>query len=241
MARHIKGNPKFYLGKLFIDSVVNYHGHMNNLDHIVIAANNVAQGVAYVKSLLDVEVPRGGVHQTMGTHNHLMQLGNDAYLEIISINPDAQAPVRPRWFGLDSALMRDRIEQQPRLITWVINTTDIQQLVAATGFEIGVPTPLQRDNLKWEIALPEDGRLLADGMLPYCIQWHSQPHPSQGMADLGCNLQSLTIHHSRPQWVSRQLDRMEAGHLVHVEALAEDQSPYLTALIDTPGGRRQIG
>jgi hypothetical protein len=209
---------------------------MNNLDHIVIAAHDLRQGVDYVRETLGVDIPDGGKHQTMATHNHLMQLGNDAYLEVIAIDGDASVPRHPRWFGLDSARMRAAIRQQPRLITWVMNTSNLQQLVEQANFEIGIPTALSRDGLEWEIALPEDGRLLADGMLPYCIQWHSSPHPSQGMADTGCLLQELTIHHNRPRWLDDQLEALGAGHLVHVEALPDSATPYLSASIETPGG-----
>jgi len=228
---------KFYRGILLTGSVVIYHIGMNNLDHIVVAANNLQQGVDYVRKSLGVEIPVGGFHQTMGTHNHVMQLGNDAYLEVIAIDPEAEPPAHPRWFGLDEALLRAAIQQQPRLITWVMNTADIHQVVDAAGFDIGTPTVLSRADLKWEIALPNDGRLLAGGMLPYCIQWHSTPHPSQGMADFDCLLQSLTIHHNRPRWITARLDEVGAGHLVDVEAIADSEAPYLSAAIDTPAGR----
>ena len=209
---------------------------MNNLDHIVIAAASLRAGIDYLQSTLGVDIPKGGLHQTMGTHNHIMQLGNDAYLEVIAINPDAQAPTHPRWFGLDSANLRAALAKQPRLIAWVMNTTDIKRLVKDVSFDLGVPTALSRNQLKWAIALPDDGRLLADGMLPYCIQWLSKPHPSQGMTDLGCLLQSLTIHHNRPRWITDRLDAMEASHLVEIETLPDSESPYLSATIDTPGG-----
>ncbi len=209
---------------------------MNHLDHIVIAAAKLEQGVDYVHSMLGVEIPQGGVHQTMGTHNHLMQLGNDAYLEVIAIDPDAEAPPHPRWFGLDSARMREAIQRQPQLVTWVMNTADIHQLVEGVSFDLGTPTALSRDNLEWEIALTGDGRLLADGMLPYCIQWHSEPHPSRDMADLNCLLQSLEIHHNRSRWIEDRLDAIDASHLVHVESLPDDETPYLSATIDTPNG-----
>jgi len=209
---------------------------MNNLDHIVIAAASLREGADYVQSTLGVEIPKGGLHQTMGTYNHIMQLGNDAYLEVIAINPDAQAPTHPRWFGLDSANMRAAIAKQPRLITWVMNTTDIKHLVKNVNFDVGVPTALSRNQLNWAIALPGDGRLLADGMLPYCIQWLSKPHPSQGMADKGCLLQSVTIHHNRPRWITDRLDAMEASHLVDIETIPDSESPYLSASIDTPNG-----
>jgi len=213
-----------------------YHIGMNHLDHIVIAATTLKQGVDHVKSALGVGIPKGGIHQTMATHNHLMQLGNDAYLEIIAIDPDATAPSHPRWFGLDSTRVREAIRQQPQLLTWVMNTTDLQQLVENAGFDLGTPTALSRDNLEWEIALPGDGRLLADGMLPYCIQWHSSPHPSEDMADLDCLLQSLTIFHNRPRWMEERLDAIDASHLVHVEAIPDTETPYLSATIDTPKG-----
>jgi len=209
---------------------------MNQLDHIVIAADSLQQGVEYLRSTLGVDVAKGGFHQTMGTHNHLMQLANDAYLEVIAIDPEARAPRHPRWFGLDDALMRALLKQQPRLITWVMNTSDIHHLSASAGFDIGTPTALSRDNLKWEIALTGDGRLLGGGMLPYCIQWHSSPHPSRGMADLGCILHALTIHHNRPHWVAEQLDAMDASHLVQIENLGDDESSYLSAAIETPKG-----
>lgn len=209
---------------------------MNQLDHIVVAAASLQQGVDYLRKTLGVEVPKGGFHKTMGTHNHLMQLANDAYLEVIAIDPDAGAPRHPRWFALDDRLMRASLKNQPRLITWVMNTADIQQLVASAGFDIGTPTKLSRDNLKWEIALPDDGRLLGGGMLPYCIQWHSSPHPSTDMADLDCILQALTIYHNRPHWIAERLDAMDAGHLVQVEALPDGKTPYLEAEIETPNG-----
>ncbi|MDH3386477.1 MAG: VOC family protein [Gammaproteobacteria bacterium] len=213
-----------------------YHAGMNQLDHIVIAADSLQQGVDYLHQTLGVAIPAGGFHQTMGTHNHLMQLANDAYLEVIAIDPQAQAPPRPRWFGLDEATIRASLKRQPRLITWVMNTPDIHRLVGDAGFDIGVPTRLSRDNLEWEIALTDDGRLLAGGMLPYCIQWHSSPHPSRGMADLGCVLHALTIYHNRPRWLAERLDAIDASHLVQIEPLPDSESPYLMAAIETPGG-----
>ena len=216
--------------------MVNYHAQMNRLDHIVVAAHSLQQGVDYLQETLGVEIPKGGFHSTMGTHNHLMQLGNEAYFELIAIDPDAELPPHPRWFALDQAIMREALQQQPRLITWVMNTPDIHQLEAQTDFDIGHPTKLSRDSLHWEIALPGDGRLLNGGLLPYCIQWHSSPHPSNGMADLGCHLEKLTLHHNRPQWLAERLAALGADHLVEIEPLPDDTAPYLSASIETPSG-----
>jgi hypothetical protein len=209
---------------------------MNRLDHLVIAAESLEQGVDYVRSTLGVDIPRGGVHQTMGTHNHLMQLGKETYLEVIAINPDGLIPNHPRWFNLDECLMRESLQRQPRLITWVMNTPDILRVSQQAKFSIGTPSELSRDNLRWQIALTEDGRLLAHGLLPYVIQWQTQPHPSNAMADLGCQLVELEIYHNRPDWLGSMLDSIGAGQLVRIHSLDDAQSPYLSATIETPSG-----
>jgi hypothetical protein len=209
---------------------------MNRLDHLVIAAASLEQGVDYIRSVLGVEISKGGFHKTMGTCNHLMQLGNSAYLEVIAIDPDAAIPDHPRWFNLDDALMRESLHQQPRLITWVINTTDIYHLSQKSAFSIGTPTELSRDNLRWQIALTGDGRLLASGLLPYSIQWLSTPHPSGAMADLGCQLQSLEIHHNRADWLRAMLETIDADHLVSIHPMPDSECAYLSAKIETPSG-----
>ncbi len=209
---------------------------MNRLDHIVVAAESLEQGAAYLRERLGVEPPPGGKHATMATHNRVMQLGDERYFELIAIDPTAPAPAQPRWFSLDDRLMRAAVRERPRLITWVMNTPDIHGLAARTGVEIGTPTRLSRGGLRWEIALPEDGRLLGHGMLPYCIQWHSAPHPARAMADLGCRLDALIIHHNRPDWLRGRLAALGATDLVRVEPLPDDEAPYLEARLATPDG-----
>jgi hypothetical protein len=209
---------------------------MVHLDHLVIAAETLVQGVDYVRASLGVDIPKGGLHKSMGTHNHLMQLGDNSYLEVIAIDPGGNIPVQPRWFNLDDALMRESLRRQPRLIAWVVNTTDIDKLGQASAFSIGTPTELRRDNLRWKIALSEDGRLLANGLLPYVIEWLSTPHPSGAMTDLGCRMLSLDIHHNRADWLSSMLKSVGADHLVGIHPLPDSEAAYLSAKIETPSG-----
>ncbi len=213
---------------------------MNKLDHIVVAAYSLEQGIEYIHCELGIDIPQGGFHATMATHNHLMQLGNSAYLELIAINQDAELPAHPRWFGLDESLMRESLRQKPRLITWVMNTQDIQLVKQDADFDIGTPTELQRNDLRWQIALTDDGRLLGNGILPYVIQWQSQPHPSGGMADLGCRLLSLDIYHNRVEWIHQKLVSIDAQTLVEIHEIDDSQTAYLSARIETPTGIKTI-
>src|SRR5436853_50841 len=81
---------------------------MTELDHLTVIAPSLAAGVAWVRDVLGIEAPRGGAHPLMGTHNHLLRLGDDVFLEIVAVDPDAPRPSHRRWFGLDDQAAIDR-------------------------------------------------------------------------------------------------------------------------------------
>jgi hypothetical protein len=56
------------------------------------------------------------------------------------------------------------------------------------------------------------------------------------MADLGCRLHSLEIYHNRPDWLHSILASIGADHLVSIYPLADTETPYLSANIETPSG-----
>jgi len=101
------------------------------IDHLVIGATDLTRGIDYVRECLGIDMPYGGVHGKMGTHNHLVRLGGDVFLEVIAVNPDIELPESPRWYGLDDPYIRRQIEAQPTLLTWVVNTKNIEKLLRA--------------------------------------------------------------------------------------------------------------
>ena len=210
------------------------------IDHLVIGAHDLRQGVDHIKACLGVEMPYGGVHEKMGTHNHLMLLGEQVFLEVIAVNPDSHPPERPRWYGLDDPFVQRRIREQPALLGWVVNTQDIRHFLQHAAFSFGKATSLRRGELNWNFGLPDDGRLLAGGMLPYVIQWRTAFHPATRMADLGCRLLGLEIHHPYPFWLQSILESVTADDLVEIAALPADCAPYMVARIQTPQGVREL-
>jgi hypothetical protein len=198
------------------------------------------QGVEYVRDCLGVYMPYGGVHMKMGTHNHLMQIGQGIFLEVIAVNHEIEPPNRPRWFGLDDAFVRQQIEIQPALLTWVVNTRDIDRLMRQATFSLGNTELISRGNLSWHFGLPEDGRLLAGGMLPYAIEWQTENHPSANMADLGCSFHSLEIYHPYSRWLQSAIESIGALDLVKINALPKNEAPYMIAYISTPYGIKKL-
>ena len=210
------------------------------LDHLVVGAASLEQGVRYIREHLGVDVPKGGEHPLMGTHNHLLKLGDSVFLEIIAVNPEAPAPDRPRWYGLDDPCVRASLERYPRLLTWVVGTSDLAGLQVKTSFSFGEPVPVSRGDLNWHFGLPDDGRLLASGMLPYLIQWHTKVHPAERMTDLGCTLEQLKLYHPHLDWIASILADIGADDLVVLKPLAENTVPFLTVHIGTPTGLKTL-
>lgn len=205
------------------------------LDHIVIAAASLEDGADYIRERLGVEIPAGGRHESMGTHNRLMRLGPNRYLEVIAINPSAAAPDRPRWYALDEPEMRARLEQGPALITWVLRTADIIAAVQAAAVPLGAVTSVSREMLSWRLTVPADGHLPGGGVLPHLIEWDGGARPWEALPDQGFALDELTLTHPDPDWLAGALRTLCARGFSSVTVVAGD-TPGLSARISTPAG-----
>lgn len=210
------------------------------IDHLVIGAATLKQGVAYVRDQLGVDIPFGGVHENMGTHNHLIGLGKDIFLEVIAVNPKSKTLAQPRWYGLDDPFVGGQISKQASLLGWVVNTQNIEAFMRQTSFSFGRITPISRGNLNWLFGLPRDGRLLAAGILPYVIEWQSDTHPANKMQDAGCELRGLSLYHNNAPWLEAILGAIHAQDLVQVYSLDLDEAPCFQAHIDTPNGLKTL-
>ena len=204
------------------------------LDHITVAALTLEQGVAHVRDALNVEMPFGGSHLLMGTHNCLMQLGEGVFLEVIAPDP-AVTPQRKRWFGLDDPAMRARLEHSPQLITWVARVPD---LVRASDVTPGEVISVTRGDLSWLITVPRDGSMPFDGAYPTLIEWPAGPHPSVRMADLDCRLERLAIEHPDGAHLSLELDSIVTDERIVVST---GDTVRFRASIRTPHGLRMLG
>ncbi len=211
-----------------------------NFDHLVIAADNLEQGREWVQRQLGIDMSFGGDHIQMGTHNLLVQLDDQSFLEVIAVNSLIPAPNRPRWFDLDNPLLKRSIKSEPRLLTWLVNTDNIDSGIQNGACSFGRKVPISRNNLNWDISLPSDGRLFGGGLIPYLIQWHNDEHPAKQMVNLGINLIAINIYHPYPDWLSSVLESINATNLVNVHPVEDGLDARLTAVFNTPLGIRKI-
>ena len=198
---------------------------MNSVDHLVVLAPSLAEGVAWCEATLGVVPGPGGEHPLMGTHNRLIPVNTAAfprtYLEIIAINREA-APQRAagakRWFDLDDDTLQARLRTQgPQLAHWVAQVPDLPQALAtlsAQGIDRGqvvaASRPTPQGLLRWQISVRDDGQRLFNGCLPTLIQW-GDTHPTQAMADQGVALESLALAHPQAGALRQALDAVGLG------------------------------
>lgn len=211
---------------------------MLKLDHLTIIAPSLEIGAAHVRDQLGMQMQVGGRHPQMGTHNLLLRLGDDVFLEVIAVDPAAALPHRARWFGLDDAdTVQSEWEAGKRLRGWVAQTRDLDVALAAHGPLLGEKTRVSRGDRSWEFAVPRDGALPAGGAAPSVIDWGDRRSPAPAMADHGARLLSFHIEHPDAAWVSDLYARLDVATPPEVH---RGERIRYRAIIDTPGGIKEL-
>ncbi|OQW51694.1 VOC family protein [Candidatus Raskinella chloraquaticus] len=208
------------------------------LDHLVIIAPSLAAGVAHVEDMLGVTPGAGGEHPLMGTHNRLIQLGNDVFLEVLAINPAAPTPSHARWFGLDDQqrLRRDWDEGR-RLRAYVARTPRLSEHLAREAPVLGAVTRASRGDLVWHFGVTADGALPLDGAAPYLMDWGLIGPQAARMAEAGLKLNQLIVETPAIAVASALIDRLD---MCARPTLRSGQVIRLLAVIDTPAGPRLL-
>jgi len=199
------------------------------LDHIAVLGESLEEAVAHTEAAAGVPMLPGGAHERYGTHNQLLGLGG-VYLEAIAIDPSAEPPEDPRWFGLD------RFHGPARLDKWICRVRDMDAAIAALPMA-GRPVELARGRLRWIMAVPEDGLLPYDGVVPALIQWLSPVPAGAILSASGTRLEGLeVIHPQAPElqallapWLDAPLVRFTTG-----------AKPGLRAELRTPQGHPRV-
>ena len=202
-------------------------------DHLVVTSHKLTAGMDYIQRVFGVDIPLGGQHHFMGTHNAVMAVGDGIYFEVVAIDPSLPVPPYPRWFGLGNAAFEDRLKDQPLLTHYVLRTPDINASLAALSPELreklGAVHEASRGDLSWKITIHESGLPPQGGCLPALIEWNGTP-PQYGMAAPGPQFDHLHVCHGDLDGLTASLTQMGAGDLMEKGMICLEQSaPQLKA------------
>ena len=148
---------------------------MHKLDHIVLGCNSLQEGTDYVEKKLGLSLSKIGYHHHMGTHNRVIKIGKNIYLEVIAIDPKANKPQHFRWFNLDNKKQQARLKKSPQIIGYVIENQNPDMLKFYNPF-----FEASRGNYCWEFAMPKsddtliNDELIESGLVPSLIKWKSK-------------------------------------------------------------------
>ncbi len=206
---------------------------LQKVDHLLFGVPDLATGIEEIERLLGIRAEIGGKHVGLGTHNALLSLGKQCYLEIIAPDPEQKEFRRPRLFDLDDLT-------SPRLLTWVAKGDDLEQLSAlelGSGEGLGEVLSGSRltpdgSRLTWRFTDPF--AFIADGLVPFFIDWGESPHPASSAVP-GAVLLDLRAEHPEPedvQGIYHQLDLPVS--------LSKGPEPALVATIESPNGRVEL-
>lgn len=203
---------------------------LSRVDHLVYASPELNRGIDELENLLGVRASAGGQHPGGGTRNALISLGPTVYLEVFAPDPDQPPPAQPRPFGLDAL-------NESRLVAWFVKGTGLEQLrdeAVRKGVPLGAVKAGSRrrpDGLQLSWQFTDPWAPVADGVVPFFIDWGASPHPA-GSAVQGGSLAGLSAEHPDAQGTGRMLRSLGLEVTVNPAAHAA-----LIATIDGPRGR----
>lgn len=193
---------------------------MAEIDHIVIGARTLEEGARYVEDHLGVKPSKGGAHPGIGTHNMLLGMGANCYIEVIAPDPAQPDPPHARPFDLDDTSLRTMLEAEPRLIAYVASTPALDAVVSRLGAsQAGEIKAMSRGNLAWRMAFPPQ-RQDMDNLIPPLIQWEGE-RAAKHIRDSGWRLTALEAEHPEADSVRAALTTRGLGDTVKVR-----QSPH---------------
>ena len=164
------------------------------LDHLLWAAPDLDAGSAALAGIAGVTPARGGSHPGFGTRNSLVSLGS-TYLEVIA--PDPEQSLEGNRGGAIAALTR------PGLITFAVRTRDLDAYAAAAakaGIGVQGPVAMSRtrpDGVRLDWACLYVQHAVYGEAIPFGIDWHGSPHPSE-TTPAGCRLLDFMVLHPEP-------------------------------------------
>ena len=190
------------------------------LDHLVYGVPDLAIAIDEFEKCLGLAPMIGGRHLGLGTHNAILPLMGESYLELIASDPDGPTPSQPRPFGLDTL-------RSPQLVTWAVRSraieTDVER-AREQGFDPGIVFPMTRtephsETLHWKLTLRQ--KPFGDGLVPFIIDWGNSRHPAcVGRDNTGnidddesasrCRLSSFSASHPAPLPIQSALDALGA-------------------------------
>ena len=204
------------------------------LDHLVVAATTLADGIEYIAEITGVAPQPGGKHVAMGTHNALAApVASGPTSRSSRSIPTGPKPARPRWFDLDDIALQAELAERPRLIHWVARTTDIARRAARVPGRARRRAPDGARGLSLANHDSRRRRAPGKGIVPTLIEWDVPQHPAESLPKSNVSIAGLAAAHPDPAAIRAALAALGLDGALPV---TYDRDARLAAMLRTPRG-----
>lgn len=204
------------------------------LDHIVYAVSDLDEACRKFEELLGVKPVFGGYHQTQGTKNALVGLGDGQYLELLAIDHTNTQVSAPRWMGID-------LFTKPQVTRLAMKSSNLERdipVLQKANSNMGVRSAGSRKTndgtlLAWDLLMPLASPEVE--ILPFMIDWSgADSHPSDQLISK-CRLIELVASHPNPREIESTLDELNVSLTIK-----QSENISIKAMIECPKGIVEI-
>ncbi len=204
------------------------------IDHIVYAVHDLEQGMQQIEKLLGIAPIFGGYHTNQGTKNAVLNLGNQCYLEIITIDHENKNISAPRWMGVDFLTSSQITRWSLKSKYLSRDSIVIKNYNNSMGTIHGGQRKMSDGNLlTWEMILP-----LAEPeveVVPFMTDWqNSEVHPTESLEEK-CQLLELNVFHPTPELIQPVFDELD----IHLN-ISKSEIPSIKIKVQCPNGIIEI-
>lgn len=197
----------------------------HDLDNLLWEEFHLEDGAARFSAHTGVTPAYGGTRACGGTHNSLLSLGEEVYLEPIALDP-----AQPQLAALASQAPPDF---RPDLFAFAVRAaylTHVEGLVARAALSVAGRHRVRRQTpegtfLEWQ-SLVVGGHPFGN-LMPFFVQGGPELHPAQ-TAPQGCRLLEFSVGHPQGQALSRLFHKL----LINVPSVISQLQ--LRAVLATP-------
>ena len=204
------------------------------IDHIVYAVPDLEQAMQDFESKTGVAPAFGGYHTHQGTKNAIVNIGQEAYLEIITVDPANEAISGPRWMGVD-------LIQEPKVTRWSLKSDQLSSdsaILHTYDSRMGEIKGGQRntssgDLLSWMMIMPLPDPEIE--IVPFITSWGTDStHPTSNLRQ-ECSLLGIQFTHPQPELVLDVWQGLGLRESIDRGAVAQ-----IKLVLDTPKGRVEL-
>ena len=204
------------------------------IDHIVYAVPNLEEAMDSFEKLTGCAPNFGGYHSTQGTKNALVNLGNECYLEFLTIDFENKKITKNRWMGID-------LIEKPTITRWAIKANQINsevEILKSINPKLGKLTEGERTTqsgkvLKWKLTMPQPTPKVE--LLPFVIDWrNSEAHPTDNLTPT-CEFVGLKFYSPQPELKNSAFEKLSID-----EKVVKGNEPQIKLLIKSVNGIIEI-